>query len=126
MDKINKLNNVISVLRTHVSKNLNKKDKGGDVSRTKGTKNAERASVDVLEKRVIERIRKLDEKNDEYPQHSIRIIVESIITWEFGDKVLNDPEFETLVTNVIDNMKSSSKLTVMLDEFIDGGISSES
>ena len=117
MDKINKINSVVSVLRAQLSKNLEKKDRG-NTNNSSDAKHLERPTINVLEKRVVERLGKLDEKNDEYPKQAAQVIIESILTWEFGDTVLHDPEFETLVANVINNMKSSGKLSAMLDEFI--------
>lgn len=58
-----------------------------------------RASLDQVRKQMGSRIRAL-EPQDRGGQAGVRIFVESILTWEFGEQMLNDPQFDELSREV--------------------------
>jgi SOS response regulatory protein OraA/RecX len=58
-----------------------------------------RASVEEVRRRVAERIAGLDAA-ERSGARAAQILVESVLVWEFGEEVLDDPEFAELTRQV--------------------------
>ena len=105
VDKLNSINSIVNIIRNQSSKSAKRgeKAKRGDkkvASRAKGT-----ASATELEAKILKRIESLE--GDEHRHERIlKIIVESILSWEFGEQAMADPKFHQLVSTIQADLKS--------------------
>ncbi len=126
MPPINGLSRIVQILQTKVSDrkklpiktdeppsstnfNINQNDSA----------NFQKASLAELEKRVIERLKSISVDNVS-SNNMVRYFVESILTWEFGDEILQDPTFSDLSQEVVESFKSNQqaweKIEIILNE----------
>jgi len=103
MDPIKPLDAVSQLLRQRMT------EKAGrvDAKTTTGTQSAKasagghvRESVIVLRRRVKDALAELDYVQPDQRRKAMRVFVEHVLAWEFGDQVLNDPRFAALADEV--------------------------
>jgi len=121
MDKINGLNNILAILRKQIGGPARSKRKTEDLE----TKTDEKVDVatsslelEELEKRLFDRIAALDPNDPDKQKNLTYLFVQTILTWEFGEKLLEDPGFHELVEKVSELFCSNTKLRNSLDEFL--------
>ena len=123
MDKIRNINSVVSILRKKISERspVANKQKTASSSNDKKIHKNEAIDKETLFKSIKSRIAKTDKKAANHNDIVMTIIAESIVTWEFGDRIMNDPSFDSLINNVIDSYKSepniSNKIENILNEY---------
>lgn len=102
-----------SVDNKHIAKSSSSKTDTSSHSETK-------LSVDQVKRKIGERVKSLSE-DDYQPTHAAQIFVESIITWEFGDQLLQDPKFGELSKDVVNTLSEHpvvwKQMQRMLSEF---------
>ena len=119
MDKINKLNSVVNILRSQLTRTQEDKSKKAPLPKGKAA-TAPRPDIKELERQVINRIGKINPDADDYKHRSIRVLVESILVWEFGDEILNDPDCDVLLGNIVEGLDASD-ITGLVDQFLKQG-----
>ena len=60
---------------------------------------ASKVSPEEIQRRIGERIRMLEPEERQGPR-AAQVFVESVLAWEFGDEVLDDPDFVELTRQV--------------------------
>lgn len=121
MDPVNGLNQIMQVLRrrlgskaTQESKNLSKSSQPAT-----GTHSTAKPGSDEILRRIGERIQALnpDEKRG---AKAMQIFIESVLVWEFGEELLQDPRFTEIAREVqhtiSENELARQKLTALLDQ----------
>lgn len=117
MDKINNINGIVGILRSQFSSKLAKNRKNKHTDTDKGTQLDTKKSVSDLERLVVEKIGRLDQETD-FQNASTRILVEAILEWEFGEKILNDPEYTNLLNNVVEQMIQTENLSALVQKLL--------
>lgn len=64
-----------------------------------------------LAKTIAQRVAALDSNDAGYPRRVLRILVESALLDEFGEKLINAPHFQNIVELVVTQMESSPLMT---------------
>ena len=123
MDSIKGLNQIAEILRQKMAErgsNLSKSSSRADASPSASrSQTAARPDTDEIKRRIGERIRSLqdDEKKD---TKGAQVFVETVMTWEFGEHLLNDPQFTDLsnevVKSIAENPAAWKKMQALLAE----------
>jgi len=110
MDKIKQINSIYDIAKTHASK----KEKSALNTSTKnaaGTfeKKIKKTSAAELKKNISDKLKKLDINSESYQKLSKSIFLESVILWEFGDDIINDPSFHQIIEKITSAINSNEK-----------------
>jgi hypothetical protein len=124
MDPIKGMNHITRILRQKMAERNSsqiKSDSGNYASlNSAGPGKLPKASADEVKHKIGERIRALPDKEKKGPK-AAHIFVETVITWEFGEQLLQDPQFMDLSKEVVDAMAENpsvwKKMQTLLEEF---------
>jgi hypothetical protein len=121
MDPVSNLSKIIETLRRRAIDGTARTSTREKAPATGGGSAAEssRASVQELQLRIVERIRQLDPKDADHKRRAARIFVESILAWEFGDKIMSDPRFFALVEHVQAAMESDASIDSTMKSMVE-------
>jgi len=121
MDKINNINGVVNILRQKISERSAVDSKKKVSTKTNDVKihKTEPIKQDDLIKSIQSRLSKTNKDADNHREVVMSIIAESIITWEFGENILNDPGFSVLLNNVLDSYNTEPIISQKLNNIID-------
>ncbi len=76
-----------------------------------------KASPQALKQRIEERLRGLD-LSGQGERHAARIFLESVLTWEFGEELANDPNFGQMVAEIDQLIQSNEELRATFTQMI--------
>ena len=104
MDPVGGLSEIMRLLQRRLAE---KKQQGERLEPTCGQTStparpatpAAKASPEEIQRRIGERIRMLEPEERQGPR-AAQVFVESVLAWEFGDEVLDDPDFAELARQV--------------------------
>ncbi len=102
MDPVNNLGQVLSVLRRQISERSTKLGSQSVLARA-STAESEAAAAQALrdvQKKIQLRIRALDADDERRHSKAVRIFLEGVLRREFGDAMINDPAFYSLIDEV--------------------------
>lgn len=102
MDPVNNLGQVLSILRRQMSERSSKLGPQSMLSRA-STPESEAAAAEQLrdiQKKIQLRIRALDVDDERRHSKAVRIFLEGVLRREFGDTMINDPAFYSLIEDV--------------------------
>ncbi len=111
MDPVNGVGQIVQILRKKLG-DRKVAQPSSDASSEK-TSSARKASAEDIRRKIGTRIRTLD-PDEHQGRKAAQIFVESIIAWEFGDEVLQDPKFAELATEVTDSVLHNEKAATQL------------
>jgi hypothetical protein len=101
MSSINPLDGLAEILRRRIaSEAVAKGRKLGGAKEAGGAVNAQRASPEALKQRLAEGIEGIALDDPERKKKALRVFVEGVLAWQFGDALLNDRRFAELVSEV--------------------------
>lgn len=91
----------MEIVRTQVSG----KSSGARKEKTQGTQKPAPSKVGKisqteLKKRITDRLKKTSPDTPQSIQKSKEIFLESVILWEFGENLINDPSFPVLIEKI--------------------------
>ncbi|VAW58565.1 hypothetical protein MNBD_GAMMA11-2515 [hydrothermal vent metagenome] len=113
MDKIKQINSIFKIARSQLSKQTKPGSLHSDKqARTTDGKTTGKISSGDLKKSISKKLKLLDRKSRNYEQLSNGVFLESVLLWEFGDDIINDPEFQQMlqkINGIICNDKESSR-----------------
>lgn len=115
MDPISNVGHLVEVLRKQLTES--QKNTGATVkaARTSGaTQAAGRPSVEDLKKKVREKLRRIDVSDPTFKQKSVHVFLESVLLWEFGERLMDDPKFYALLDDVQSSMESDPAVSESL------------
>ena len=69
---------------------------------------------------VARRIKALDANDERYSDNVASVFVESVLAAEFGEALINDPQFRDLTQQVRSAMQANGELIDKLDQLADG------
>lgn len=100
MDPINPLDRLSAILRQRVE-NAGLKNKTIGAQTNAQQAGAQRnVSPEALRKRIAGAIEALDPDDPDREHKAARLFVENVLSWQFGDALLNDSRFTALVEEV--------------------------
>lgn len=124
MDPVKGINQIARILRQKISERSPSSSKT-DLNTSTLTAAphggaAAKANVDELKRKIAERIKALS-ADDRRKTKAAQIFVEMVMTWEFGEQLLQDPQFTELSKEVVNAMAENpalwKKLQTLLNEF---------
>jgi hypothetical protein len=100
MDPVNNLGQVISILRRQMSERSAKL--GPQLARASTAESEAAAAQELrdIQKKIQLRIRALDADDERRHSKAVRIFLEGVLRREFGDTMINDPAFYSLIDDV--------------------------
>lgn len=101
MSSINPLDGLAEILRRRIASEAAAKGrKLGGTKEAGGAANAQRPSPEALKQRLAEGIEGIALDDPERKKKALRVFVEGVLAWQFGDALLNDPRFAELAGEV--------------------------
>jgi hypothetical protein len=119
MDPINNVGHLVEVLRKQLAesqKNSGATFKTGATSNA--AKNIGRPSVEDLQKKIREKLNRIDINDPKSRQKSVQVFLESVLLWEFGERLMDDPKFYALLNDVQTSMESDPEVSESLSTLI--------
>lgn len=117
MDPISGIGQIVQILRRKLGERSAPRAGAGVASKTPGAKPARKASPEEIRRKIGARIQALAAEERQGPK-AARVLVESIIAWEFGDQVMEDPEFAELSKDIVDAITGDDKSAVRLQTLL--------
>ena len=102
MDPLTNSSPVMDVLRRQMSENLERlRKKGGTAASARALPQlASRPIAPTLRQTLARRIKSLDATDPQFQRKATALFVESILTAEFGERMINDPDFRLVIREV--------------------------
>lgn len=120
MDPIDSLSKLMEALRQRMSEKPARPDRQGRGERARQTitkRKTAKPSIGEIQRRVAERIKALN-ADGERDNKAVEIFLESVLAWEFGDELLEDPGFHELMRDVRDSMTQDPQLNAKLKALV--------
>jgi len=121
MDPIKGMNQITQILRQKLSGRSSPLAGTGNASSNaaRQTGPAARAGIDEIKRKIGARIKSLSE-DERRGAKAVQIFVESVITWEFGDQLLQDPQLTDLSKEIVqaisENQDVWNKMQALLNQ----------
>jgi len=113
MDRIKNINQIMEIVRTQVSgKTSGVKKSKSAAAQKPSTGKVGKISQTELKKKITEKLKSTGSNTPESLQKSKEIFLESVILWEFGENLINDPSFPILIDKIrttLDEDEQTSK-----------------
>src|SRR5450830_1813032 len=119
MDPINSLDGMAELLRKRIAAEISAK--GGIKSTFKPAppQGQQVLTTEGLRKKIVGLVKSVDSKDPKYDKKIMRIFVENVLAWEFGEGMINDPKFISLVDEVGTTLENEpSVLKVLKDQIL--------
>lgn len=112
MDKLGNISQIIEIIRGHAKAGISEtKHKKNNSTEIQSPIKPRKTSKDELKKNLSQKL-KSTSKHPDFASRSKDIFLESVILWEFGEQLANDPlfaEIRSKVRQTIDNNADASK-----------------
>lgn len=118
MDKINSLNNIVELFRSKTTNRTTGTKKKTNSSKTRKSDITKKLSTEELEHSIKHKIMQLDHSAEDFRSKANILLIENILTWEFGNSIQNDPEFIALREKINNTIKDNTTLNGDLDRLI--------
>ena len=124
MDKITGINHAAKILHDRSTENTSKAQKKS--TSTSGSKNSnktrqpdrQKLPLKELEQLIKSKVSSMDSNDKNFIESANNIIVEQLLTWEFGEEIADDPEFITLKRKISTAIKNNVPLNDDFDKLI--------
>jgi len=123
MDPLGGISPVMEILRRQMSENLEKlRQAGGTTAGARALPRLESRPVPAsLRQTLARRIRAMDARDPQFQERATALFVESILTSEFGEALVNDAGFRQVIREVALTMRDepaiADDLARLFDEF---------
>lgn len=116
MDPINGLNQIIEILRQRLQQGAERIGKRPAERKTsaRAASKASKPAIEQLERRLVERLRSLDNDTAEPSRRAVRAFLESVLAWEFGEELLQDARFLEMARDIENQILSDPGLNQRL------------
>jgi hypothetical protein len=121
MDPINRLNHMMEALRREMAEKAQRFDQPGTSGKSAeaSSKPQGRLSVPELKRRIQERIRAVSPDDKGQQNKARRIFLESVLTWEFGEALLLDKDFDELLDKIEKTFESSPEMDAQFSQLVE-------
>ena len=107
MEPISNAGQLIEILRKQLTKSQNRTDVSKKTSsKPEATASATPHDIGAVRQNIREKLQRINSNDPKAEQKSIRIFLESVLLWEFGDRLMDDPKFYALLDDVQHSMES--------------------
>jgi hypothetical protein len=120
MEPVDNVSKAMEILRRQMTENLDRLRRTGKLSSrptSKSAADASAASVSTQET-VARKIRAIDPRASDFDQRASSVLIESVLTAEFGDTLLNGPAFHDLLSEVQHTMLSDESIRAQLQTLL--------
>lgn len=114
MDPISRLNRLIQTLRLRMaesSRRLESSRRGPTTEKSRGT-TLPKLALPELRRQIQERIQAAEPNTSEGKRQAKRIFLESVLVWEFGEDLLRDQRYQTM----LDRIQATIEVDTELDQ----------
>ena len=119
MDKLGGISHIISIIRGQAKSDLaQSKQKISTTPDIKSPQKPKKISKDELKKNLSQKLKSIP-KNTENKSRSKDVFLESVILWEFGEQLANDPLFAEIKSKVRQTIESNPETSEKLEKLID-------
>jgi hypothetical protein len=111
MPPIDGLGKIVQILQTKVSEQDKKQlDKTKSSQRSdKSEQKQQKLTTQQLETKIANRLKAISDENAT-PALMARYFIESVLSWEFGDQILQDPKFSDLTHDIIKSFRTNEQI----------------
>lgn len=121
MDPVNGINQIVQILRKKIGERstatVSKSDSSAGGMSNAQTQRRSIASAEDIQRKIGARIRALSE-DQRHGTKATQVFVETIITWELGDGLLQDPRFAQLSKDVVNTIDENKVLRSQMRELL--------
>lgn len=112
LDPVNRLNQMMEVLRREMAESSARADKGQRHSNKAVTQNAvtAKSAMQELRTRLHERLRALDPADPRRQHKAKRLFLEAVLAQEFGNELLLDRRLDDMLDSIQDTISTSPEL----------------
>ncbi len=119
MDPVSNVSQLFETLRKQLHEAQNKPGSASKASGTsKETAIHTRPSIEQMQRKVRDKLRHVDPDDPKAQAKSVRIFLESVLLWEFGENLMDDPKFYAVLDDVQLTMESDLRIKENLDSLI--------
>ena len=97
MERINGITRILETLKTRVSDSPARSEQN---TSTKPTQKKSKASIVELEQHLIEQLKDFEYEEGSKQTKSYSIFLESVLAWEFGEQLKQEPRFHDMIHEV--------------------------
>ena len=117
MDPINSIGQIAQILRRKLANRTDSRNADETASRLSDKAPADKVSPEEIRRKISARIQSLDIEERQGPKAAL-IFIESIIVWEFGEELLEDPKFSELSKSVLDSFSADTNASAKLNALL--------
>jgi hypothetical protein len=119
MDPVSNVGHLVEVLRKQLAESQKNTGASLKSNQTAGAGPAAgRPSVEELQKKIRERLSRIDVNDPKSRQKSVHVFLESVLLWEFGERLMDDPKFYALLDDVQFSMEADPAMRESLTTLI--------
>lgn len=85
---------------------------------TNSEKEPKNHDKEVLRQRLRQRLQRLSQEDIDFSEVAPEVTIKEVLIWEFGDQVMNHPEFNLLANKVTRAMQGNEKIALQLQKLI--------
>jgi hypothetical protein len=122
MDPVNPLDGLAAILRKRIASEATTKGKrAGQSAATNASAASQRPAPEVLKRKLQLSIESVALDDPARNKKVVRLFVESVLTWQFGESLLNAPGFAELADEVQATLESDEQFLGKLLASLPGG-----
>ncbi len=119
MDPVNRLNRLLETLRQSRQKTdksqITRSTSSSERPQAHSASHANTHEIADLKRTIIQRLKDCPKEDNERTQ---RVFFEAVLTWEFGGNLADDPEFASLLNNLVSSVNDHRQLKSKLQKTI--------
>jgi hypothetical protein len=119
MDKISNISNIVNILREQIGKSTTTKSSStNNRAPASATSTAHAVGRVPLAQLLSDRLKKLRKSDSDYKDKARQVLVETILIWEFGDTIINDPAYGELLNRIVAACNTEAGISGKLDTLL--------
>jgi hypothetical protein len=119
MDPVSNIGQLVETLRKRLTESQQKADiTAKPSSSAKPASRTARSNVEELQRKIREKLRRIDLHDPKAQQKSVHVFLESVLLSEFGETLIEDPKFHILLDDVQQSMESDPRIRDELSTLI--------
>ena len=118
MDPVSNVGHLVEVLRKQLAESQKSSGASFKATKSRGAAQAVRPGVEELQKKIREKLQRIDGNDPKFEQKSVHVFLESVLLWEFGERLMDDPKFYALLDDVQFSMESDPAVRESLSTLI--------
>lgn len=122
MDPLGSLDSIAELIRRRVSE-----AKSNNIDKTYSDKLSQARQKHAIAKektaesvrlKIVKEVKAIDSHDSKKPQKTMGIFVENVLLWQFGEDLINDPNFINLVDDVSSALLKETSIIDELNKFV--------